>query len=52
MLTILEHKSASYSPRTYHNASVGDITIAIAVDDTKMKAIKILEDALEQMRAL
>lgn len=32
MLTILEHKSASYSPRTYHNASVGDITIAIAVD--------------------
>ena len=32
MLTILEHKSSSYSPRTYHNASVGDITIAIAVD--------------------
>lgn len=31
-LTILEHKSASYSPRTYYNASVGDITIAIAVD--------------------
>lgn len=32
MLSIVEHKSASYSPRTYHNASVADITVAIAVD--------------------
>lgn len=31
-LTILEHKSASYSPRTYHNASIADITVAIAAD--------------------
>lgn len=28
----LEHKSVNYSPLTYHNASVADITIAIAVD--------------------
>lgn len=32
MLKIVEHKSASYSPRTYHNASVADITVAVAVD--------------------
>lgn len=32
MLIIKEHKSASYSPRTYHNASVADITMALAVD--------------------
>jgi len=28
----VEHKSKSYAPRTYHNASVGDLTLAIAVD--------------------
>lgn len=32
MLIIKEHKSASYSPRTYHNVSVADITMALAVD--------------------
>ena len=34
MLIILEHKSSNYSHRTYHNASVGDITAAFAVDYT------------------
>lgn len=33
MIKILEHKSASYAPRTYHNASQG-ITLAIAADFT------------------
>lgn len=32
MLTILEHKSSSYAPRTYENAAKADVTIAIAVD--------------------
>lgn len=32
MLTILEHTSSSYGPRTYANAAKGDVTIAIAVD--------------------
>jgi hypothetical protein len=32
MLTILEHISSSYAPRTYANATKGDVTIAIAVD--------------------
>jgi hypothetical protein len=32
MLTILEHTSSSYAPRTYANAAKGDVTIAIAVD--------------------
>lgn len=31
-LTILEHKSAYYGPRTYENAHAADVTIAIAVD--------------------
>ncbi len=31
-IKILEHSSRSYAPRTYTNASAGDITIAIAVD--------------------
>ncbi len=31
-LEIVEHKSTSYAPRTYHNASMADITIALAVD--------------------
>lgn len=31
MLEIREHKSSSYAPRTYHNASQG-VTLAIAVD--------------------
>ncbi len=33
-LTIKEHKSASYAPRTYHNAASADVTIALAVDHT------------------
>lgn len=33
-LTIREHTSKSYSPRTYANAHKGDVTIAIAVDYT------------------
>lgn len=32
VLTINEHKSASYAPRTYHNSSVADLTLAVAVD--------------------
>jgi len=32
MLTINEHKSASYVPRTYHNASLADLTLAVAID--------------------
>jgi hypothetical protein len=32
MLTILQHKSSSYAPRTYENAHSADVTIAIAVD--------------------
>lgn len=32
-LTIVEHKSESYAPRTYHNASQG-VTLAIATDFT------------------
>jgi len=31
-LIINEHKSASYAPRTYHNASVADLTLAVAID--------------------
>lgn len=31
-LEIVEHKSSSYGPRTYHNAASADVTIAIAVD--------------------
>lgn len=34
MLTILEHTSSSYGPRTYANAAKGYVTIAIAVDYT------------------
>lgn len=33
-ITILEHSSASYAPRTYANAAKGDVTIALAVDYT------------------
>lgn len=32
MLIIQEHKSSSYSPRTYANAASADVTVAIAVD--------------------
>jgi hypothetical protein len=32
MLSIVEHASASYGPRTYHNAHVADLTAAFAVD--------------------
>lgn len=31
MITLVEHKSSSYAPRTYHNASQG-VTLAYAVD--------------------
>lgn len=31
MINILEHKSSSYAPRTYHNAAQG-VTLAYAVD--------------------
>lgn len=31
---VVEHKSASYAPRTWHNASVADLTAAFAVDFT------------------
>lgn len=32
MLTIVEHRSSSYGPRTFHNAKAADLTVAIAVD--------------------
>lgn len=32
MLSLLEHKSSHYRPRTYHNANSADLTIALAVD--------------------
>lgn len=28
----IQHKSKSYAPRTYHNAAVADLTLALAVD--------------------
>lgn len=31
-MKIVEHKSGSYAPRTYHNANSADITVAIALD--------------------
>jgi hypothetical protein len=34
MLTIVEHKSSSYAPRTWHNAKTADLTVAFAVDFT------------------
>lgn len=34
MITILEHTSSSYAPRTYANAATADVTIALAVDYT------------------
>ena len=33
-LTLTAHKSDSYVPRTWHNASSGDVTLALAVDLT------------------
>lgn len=32
MIQIIENKSTSYSPRTYHNAHTAQLTIALAVD--------------------
>lgn len=32
MMTIVEHKSHSYAPRTFHNAHVADLTVAIAIN--------------------
>lgn len=32
MIKIIEHKSPSYGPRTYHNAHSAQLTIALAVD--------------------
>ena len=34
MLSIVEHKSSSYGPRTFHNAKSADWTVAFAVDFT------------------
>lgn len=34
MLTVKEHSSSSYAPRTYYNASQADLTVAFAVDMT------------------
>ncbi|NEX60215.1 hypothetical protein [Noviherbaspirillum galbum] len=34
LLTIVEHASPHYAPRTWHNAATGDLTIAFAVDFT------------------
>ena len=31
-LILNQHKSSSYAPRTWHNASSGDVTVAFAVD--------------------
>lgn len=31
-IEIIEHKSSSYGPRTWHNAHVGDVTAAFAVN--------------------
>jgi hypothetical protein len=31
-MEVVEHKSSSYAPRTYHNACSADVTIAIAID--------------------
>jgi hypothetical protein len=33
-LTIVEHSSPHYSPRTWHNATTADLTVAFAVDFT------------------
>ncbi len=32
MVVVQEHKSVKYTPRTYFNASSGDVTLAMAVD--------------------
>jgi hypothetical protein len=34
MVIVQQHKSATYPPRTYFNASSGDVTLALAVDLT------------------
>ncbi len=34
MVIVQEHKSAKYTPRTYFNATSGDVTLALAVDLT------------------
>lgn len=65
MLTLQEHSSASYSPRTYTNAASSDLTAAFAVDFktagerlTKKMAghryvgIPLLEDPIEAARTL
>lgn len=64
-LTVLEHKSAFYGPRTWENAAKGDVTIALAVDYStageklthkaagdKYIALPLTEDALENARTL
>lgn len=30
--SVKEHKSSSYAPRTYHNATTADLTVAFAID--------------------
>ena len=32
IVELVEHKSKSYAPRTYHNAHTADLTLALAVD--------------------
>lgn len=32
MVVVQEHKSVKYTPRTYFNASSGDVTLAMVVD--------------------
>lgn len=34
LITLVEHKSSSYAPRTYVNAAAGDVTLVVAVDHT------------------
>lgn len=65
MLEIREHKSASYAPRTYHNATTADLTVAFATDfttagekltkkaaDGKYVAIDLSIDSIDAARQL
>jgi len=64
-LVIQEHKSASYAPRTYFNATSADLTVAFALDFStagekltkkaavdKFVSISLIEDYLGAARAL
>lgn len=63
MLEVIEHTSSSYAPRTYANASVGDVTVAFAVDfhtagekltkkaaGTKLVSVKVQTGSVEERR--